>query len=60
MIQLVKAGVLDIAKVSAGALEQFNQAYSIFSIPYVFQSTDHYFNVMNNSEAVQEILPLVR
>ena len=29
MIQLVKAGVLDVAKVSAGALEQFNQAYSI-------------------------------
>lgn len=60
MIQLVKAGVLDIAKVSAGALEQFNQAYSIFSIPYVFQSTEHYFNVMNNSEAVKEIFESTR
>ncbi len=60
MVQLVKAGVLDIAKVSAGALEQFNPAYSIFSIPYVFQSTEHYFNVMNNSEAVQEIFESTR
>ena len=60
MVQLVKAGVLDIAKVSAGALEQFNQAYSIFSIPYVFQSTEHYFNVMNNSEAVKEIFESTR
>lgn len=60
MVQLVKAGVLDIAKVSAGALEQFNPAYSIFSIPYVFQSTEHYFDVMNNSEAVQEIFQSTR
>lgn len=54
-IQMVKAGVLDITKVSASALEQFNPAYSIFSLPYVFQSTEHYFRVMNESEAVQEI-----
>jgi len=60
MIQLVKAGVMDIAKVSAGALEQFNPAYSIFSLPYLFQSTDHYFNTMNNSEAVQEIFQSTR
>lgn len=60
MVQLVKAGVVDVAKVSAGALEQFNPAYSIFSIPYVFQSTEHYFNVMNNSEAVQEIFNSTR
>lgn len=55
MIQMVKAGVLDIAKVSASSLEQFNPAYSIFSLPYVFQSTDHYFRTMQESEAVQEI-----
>lgn len=60
MVQLVKAGVLDVAKVSAGALEQFNPAYSIFSVPYTFQSTEHYFDVMNNSEAVQEIFQSTR
>lgn len=52
MIQLVKAGVLDIAKVSASSMEQFNSAYAIFSMPYVFESTEQYFAVMNQSEAV--------
>lgn len=55
MIQMVKAGVLDIAKVSSSSLEQFNPAYAIFSLPYTFQSTEHYFRVMRESEAVQEI-----
>ena len=55
MIQLVKAGVLDIAKVSASSMEQFNSAYAIFSMPYVFESSEQYFAVMNQSEAVQEI-----
>lgn len=55
MIQMVKAGVLDLAKVSASSLEQFNPAYAIFSLPYVFESTEHYFTTMNESEAVQEI-----
>ena len=55
MIQLVKAGVLDIAKVSASSMEQFNSAYAIFSMPDVFESTEQYFAVMNQSEAVQEI-----
>ncbi|MFR3754572.1 MAG: hypothetical protein ACLTW9_24025 [Enterocloster sp.] len=35
-----------VAKVSASSLEQFNPAYSIFSLPYVFQSTEHYFGRM--------------
>ena len=36
-------------------MEQFNSAYAIFSMPYVFESTEQYFAVMNQSEAVQEI-----
>lgn len=55
VIELVKSGTLEMAKVSASALEGFEEAYSIFSLPYVFQSTEHFYNVMDNSEAVQEI-----
>lgn len=55
MIQMVRGGVLDIAKVSASSLEQFNQSYAIFSLPYVFKSQEHYFKTMENSQAVQEI-----
>lgn len=55
VIELVKSGTLDMAKVSAGALEAFDENFTIFSLPYVFQSQEHYYNVMDNSEAVQEI-----
>ncbi|WP_175638531.1 TRAP transporter substrate-binding protein [Metabacillus schmidteae] len=55
VIELVKSGTLDMAKVSASALEAFDPSYAIFSLPYIFQSREHYHNVMDNSEAVQEI-----
>ncbi len=55
VIELVKSGTLEMAKVSASALEGFEESYSIFSLPYTFQSTEHFYNVMDNSEAVQDI-----
>lgn len=55
MIQMVRAGVLDIAKVSASSLEQFNSAYAIFSLPYVFKSEEHYFTTMRECESVKDI-----
>lgn len=60
VIELVKSGTLDMAKVSASALESFDSNYAIFSLPYVFQSEEHYFQVMDNSEAVQEIFQNTR
>ncbi|WP_033541134.1 TRAP transporter substrate-binding protein [Planococcus sp. CAU13] len=59
-IEMVKSGLIDMAKVSAGGLESFSSSYSIFSLPYVFQSKEHYYEVMNNSEAVQEIFQSTR
>ena len=55
MIELVKAGILDMAKVSATALGQFDDYYSIFALPYVFTGTEHYYRAMENSDAVKEI-----
>ena len=55
VIELVKSGILQMAKVSASALEGFEESYSIFSLPYVFQSTEHFYDVMDNSESIQEI-----
>jgi tripartite ATP-independent transporter DctP family solute receptor len=56
VIELVKNGDLDMAKVGASSLDQFNKNYSIFSLPYVFQSTEHYYNALENSEAIKEIM----
>lgn len=55
MIEFVKAGVLDMAKVAASSLDAFNPYFSLFAMPYMFQSTRHYHNAMANSTAVREI-----
>lgn len=55
MIELVQAGVLDMAKVSANTLGQFDDRYNIFSLPYLFVGQEHYYSAMANSEAVREL-----
>lgn len=55
VVELVQSGVVDFSKVSASALEGFDERYSIFSLPYVFHSKEHFYDVMDNSSAVHEI-----
>jgi len=55
IIEMVQAGVLDMAKISANTLGQFNDYYSTFALPYLFKSQEHYYNAMENSEKVQEL-----
>ena len=54
-VELVKAGVLDMAKVSSNTLGQFNDHYSIFAMPYLFTGQEHYYDAMENSEAVNAL-----
>ena len=55
MVELVQAGVLDMAKVSANTLGQFDDRYSIFSLPYLFKDQAHYYSAMANSEVIREL-----
>jgi tripartite ATP-independent transporter DctP family solute receptor len=55
MIELVQAGILDMAKISANTLGQFDDRYTIFSLPYLFVSQEHYYSAMANSELVREL-----
>lgn len=54
-IEMVKAGVLDMAKVSSNTLGQFKDEYSIFAVPYLFQSQQHYYDACENSEKIKEL-----
>lgn len=54
VLEQLQSGAVDMTKVSAGALESFSKEYSVFSLPYIFTSKDHYENVMK-SDAVKEI-----
>ncbi|RRD94011.1 C4-dicarboxylate ABC transporter [Clostridiales bacterium COT073_COT-073] len=55
MIELAQAGVLDMAKISANTVGQFDDRYRIFSLPYLFVSQDHYYRAMENSEVIREL-----
>lgn len=54
-IEMVKAGVLDMAKVSSNTLGQFKDEYAIFAVPYLFQSQQHYYDACENSEKIKEL-----
>lgn len=55
MIELVQAGILDMAKVSANTLGQFDDRYAIFSLPYLFVGQDHYYEAMAESEEIRNL-----
>ncbi|PNV61093.1 C4-dicarboxylate ABC transporter [Clostridium sp. chh4-2] len=57
-VEMVKAGVLDMAKVSSSMIGQFNDCYSIFSLPYLFTSEEHYYEAMEKSEKVKELFKM--
>ena len=54
-IEMVQAGILDMAKVSSNTLEQFDDRYAIFAIPYLFVDQDHYYTAMEESQAVKDL-----
>ena len=58
VVEMVKAGVLDMAKVSSQTIAQFNDAYAIFSMPYIFVSKEHYYAAMEHSEEVKELFQM--
>ncbi|WP_080848442.1 TRAP transporter substrate-binding protein [Cytobacillus gottheilii] len=53
-VELTQTGAIDIAKVSSSTLENFSEVYSLFSLPYLFDSQEHYYQAMN-SDIAKEI-----
>lgn len=52
-VENLQVGTLDMAKVSVNALENFDDVWSIFGIPYVFEGADHGTKFMNSEEVEQ-------
>lgn len=50
LIELTQTGAIDITKVNGAALEGFSPMYSIFGIPYLFEDEEHFFNVLENPD----------
>lgn len=55
IIEMVQAGILDIAKVSSNSLGQFENRYSIFALPYLFDGQEHYYDAMAKSEEINNL-----
>lgn len=53
-IEMVQTGVIDFTKVAGSALESFSNIYSIFGLPYLFDSEDHFYRVMDNKEIMDK------
>lgn len=52
-LEQMAAGSLDMAKVSASALESFAPVYQAFSVPYIFNSLEHFYSVMDSEIATE-------
>ncbi|EPX75503.1 TRAP-type C4-dicarboxylate transport system, periplasmic component [Salipiger mucosus DSM 16094] len=55
LVELVQAGTIDMTKVSGGLMESFAPVYGVFSMPYLFDSEGHFYNVMDSAEVMQPI-----
>lgn len=55
LIELTQTGAIDFTKVSGSALESFSKDYAIFSVPYLFDSEDHFFRVMEDDTITNPI-----
>ncbi|UTV98960.1 TRAP transporter substrate-binding protein [Marinomonas rhizomae] len=55
MVELLQAGLLDMTKVSGGLMESFAPVYGVFSMPYLFDSQEHFYNVMDNPKITTPI-----
>ncbi len=55
MVEQVQLGVLDMVKTSTAPLESFIPEMGVFSLPYIFRDSEHYWRVLNG-EIGKELL----
>ncbi|WP_017798015.1 TRAP transporter substrate-binding protein [Oceanobacillus kimchii] len=54
-IELVQSGTIDMSIVGGSLMENFNEDFSVFNLPYVFDSVEHQMSVVNNQEIVGDL-----
>ncbi|UTF60413.1 TRAP transporter substrate-binding protein [Gilvimarinus sp. DA14] len=55
LVELLQVGAVDITKVSAGLMESFSPVYGVFSMPFLFDNTEHFYRVMDSAEIMAPI-----
>ncbi|MEE7534240.1 TRAP transporter substrate-binding protein [Klebsiella huaxiensis] len=54
-MELIRSGAIQLVKTNAAEMESFENAYKIFSLPYLFRDRESYYKMMQG-DAGQEIL----
>ncbi len=54
-VEMVQAGVLDMAKVGASSLDAFEGLYGAFSLPYMFDSEEDLYAAMTNTDLIDQL-----
>ena len=55
LVEMVQGGLLDMTKVSGGLLESFSPVYGVFSMPYLFDSEEHFYRAMDDAKIMEPI-----
>jgi tripartite ATP-independent transporter DctP family solute receptor len=58
-IELVQAGSIDLAMVAGSLMENFNEDFVVFNLPYTFDSQEHQKAVINDPEITGELFSSV-
>lgn len=54
-IELVQSGTIAMSIVAGSLLENFNEDFAVFNLPYVFDSAEHQMKVLNDEEVVGDL-----
>lgn len=54
-IELVQTGTIAMSIVAGSLLENFNEDFAVFNLPYVFESAEHQMSVLNDQEVVGDL-----
>ncbi|MCZ8531984.1 TRAP transporter substrate-binding protein [Psychrobacillus psychrodurans] len=54
-IELVQSGTISMSIVAGSLMENFNDEFVVFNLPYVFDSKDHQLSVFNNSDIIGDL-----
>lgn len=59
-VELTQTGAIDFAVVGLGVLEAFEDSYTVFNLPYIMDSQEHYHAVMNDKEIIDPVFESTR
>lgn len=54
-IELAQTGTIAMTIVAGSLLENFNEDFAVFNLPYVFESAEHQMSVLNDPEVVGDL-----